>query len=319
MEGSKKYLADDSIDLIITDPPYGIDGDKLHVHYNRNEEYVIDGYREVSKEDYPEFSKNWIRETERVLRPGGSIYIISGYTNLIHILNALNETSLIEKNHIIWKYNFGVYTEKKFVSSHYHILYYVKPGGKVTFNTNSRYGYYDKLENGNSKLYKDLEDYWEDSDLSDIWKIPKKYKPGAVKNKNELPEELLIKMIQYSSNEDDKVCDFFAGSFSTVKASIGLKRIGIGFEVNKNAFDVQMKVIGGLKEGFYYERLKEPEIKSPVNKGKKWEKEDIDKLLKLYNKLMKTHNNKSKTIKELSILFERGEFSISNIIKKYNS
>ena len=43
-------------------------------------------------------------------------YIISGYTNLPAILNALRQTSLQEMNHIIWKYNFGVYTRRKFVS-----------------------------------------------------------------------------------------------------------------------------------------------------------------------------------------------------------
>ncbi len=42
IEGAKKYLKDNSIDLIITDPPYGIEGDKLHSHYNRDESKVID-------------------------------------------------------------------------------------------------------------------------------------------------------------------------------------------------------------------------------------------------------------------------------------
>jgi site-specific DNA-methyltransferase (adenine-specific) len=47
--GAQKYLEDNSIDLIITDPPYGIRGDTLHRHYNRNEQYVIPGYVEISQ------------------------------------------------------------------------------------------------------------------------------------------------------------------------------------------------------------------------------------------------------------------------------
>ncbi|MFY9508297.1 MAG: site-specific DNA-methyltransferase, partial [Candidatus Methanoculleus thermohydrogenotrophicum] len=42
--GAKKHLAADSVDLIITDPPYGINGDELHQHYNRDEEFVVEGY-----------------------------------------------------------------------------------------------------------------------------------------------------------------------------------------------------------------------------------------------------------------------------------
>ena len=43
IEGAREHLEDNSVDLIITDPPYGIQGDKLDKHYNRNESFVIDG------------------------------------------------------------------------------------------------------------------------------------------------------------------------------------------------------------------------------------------------------------------------------------
>ncbi len=228
VEGARKYLRDDSIDLIVTDPPFGIGGDTLHNHYNRNEKYVLDGYVEVPKEEYYEFTVNWVKEAERVLRPGGSIYIVSGYTNLIHILNALAQTKIKEVNHIIWKYNFGVYPKNKYVSSHYHILYYVKPGAKPTFNTFCRY---DKSEryigtNG-SPNYRDRED---------VWVINREFKPGKVKNKNELPSQLLSKIIQYSSNKGDLVCDFFLGSFSTAKVAKELKRQVCGFEKTRLLF-----------------------------------------------------------------------------------
>ena len=123
ISGSKKEIEDNSIDLIITDPPYGISGDTLDKHYNRNEKNVLKGYVEIPTNEYENFSNKWIKQAERILKPGGSIYIVSGYTNLNFILNAIKKTSLKERNHIIWKYNFGVYTKNKYVSSHYHILY----------------------------------------------------------------------------------------------------------------------------------------------------------------------------------------------------
>jgi site-specific DNA-methyltransferase (adenine-specific) len=83
IEGSIKHIKDNFVDLIITDPPYGIEGHTLHKHYNRKEEYVLDGYIEIPKHEYAKFSENWIKQAERILRPGGSIYIVSGYTNQI--------------------------------------------------------------------------------------------------------------------------------------------------------------------------------------------------------------------------------------------
>ena len=114
ISGYRKHLESNSVDLIITDLPYGIEGDKLDKHYNRNESHIIDGYVENPSSQYPQFSEDWIKEAERILKPGGSIYIVSGYTNLVHILNALRKTELKEKNHLIWKYNFGVYTKTKY-------------------------------------------------------------------------------------------------------------------------------------------------------------------------------------------------------------
>ncbi|ACL16277.1 DNA-methyltransferase [Methanosphaerula palustris] len=217
ISGAAAAIPDNSVDLIITDPPYGINGDKLHRHYNRNEAFVVDGYIEIPQSEYADFSVNWIREAERVLRPGGSIYIVSGYTNLVDILNALRGTSLTEVNHIIWKYSFGVFTRQKFVSSHYHILFYEKPGGRRTFNLESRFGLVEKTGDGRS---------CNNADREDVWVINREYKPSQVKNKNELPFKLLAKMIQYSSNEGDLVADFFLGGFSTAKVAIGLNPPG---------------------------------------------------------------------------------------------
>jgi len=50
-------------------------------------------------------------------------------------------------------------------------------------------------------------------------------------------------MILYSSNSADMVCDFFLGSFSTAKVAFGLGRKACGFELNKIAFEYQIKEI----------------------------------------------------------------------------
>lgn len=305
IEGAKKYLKDNSVDLIITDPPYGIDGDKLHKHYNRDESNVIEGYVEIPKEEYPQFTQKWIKEAERVLKPGGSIYIVSGYTNLIHILNALHQTSLKELNHIIWKYNFGVYTKNKFISSHYHILYYTKPGKKHTFNTNAFYADFEKDNQGRSLNYQDRED---------VWIINREYKPGEIKNKNELPKQLLMKMILYSSHPEDLVCDFFLGSFSTPKVAIALGRNACGFEINPNAFNYQIKEIQKIKKGEWLNNLRAVSSNKFKQQGRSISLEEKNKIQLEYVELKKSLSKKE-AIEKLCEKYHRGYWSILNIIQ----
>jgi site-specific DNA-methyltransferase (adenine-specific) len=310
ISGAARYIPDGSVDLIITDPPYGIKGDTLHKHYNRDEKFVVDGYVEIPLEGYGEFSLQWIQEAERVLKPGGSLYIISGYTNLCHILNALQTTRLTELNHIIWKYSFGVFTRRKFVSSHYHILFYEKPGGRRTFNLESRYGLGEKHGDGRSL---------NNTDREDVWEINREYKPGRVKNKNELPPELLTRMIQYSSNEGDLVCDFFLGGFSTAKAAIGLNRRATGFEISAAMFDTRIDEIGTLKPGSLLPLARKPVVQLPKNRRKAWTDADIRYLTREFRTRRARGDTKKAIIAQLGDALGRGRWAIEKALKKYGN
>jgi len=226
--GMKAHVKSNTVDLIISDPPFGIDGHKIENLYNRDSSKVIGDYVEVSKEEYLSFSKDWLKQAERVLKPGGSIYIFSGYTNLKDILIALDETNLKFVNHIIWRYNFGIYTKRKYVSSHYHILYYYKTGGNRTFNTYSRFNANQLTKKGNKANYKDRED---------VWNINKEYHTNKLKTKNKLPEKLIQKIIDYSSNKGDIILDCFLGSFTTIKVARASKRKFVGFEISEEVFE----------------------------------------------------------------------------------
>ena len=304
IEGAKKHIPDGSVDLIITDPPYGIEGSKLNKHYNRDESFVVDGYVDVPAREYGDFSLKWIFEAARILRRGGSLFVVSGYTNLHHILNALHATDLKEMNHIIWKYNFGVYTKNKFISSHYHILFWQKPGGKATFNTFCRYG--DSEKNGRSSMnYLDRED---------VFVMNREYKPGEVKNKNELPYELLIKIIQYCSNPGDTVCDMFLGGFSTAIAAKGLERKAIGFEISRNAFDMGIARFDDTDDGSLLNCLRMPEKNMNINSGKTWTDEERERLRALFKANIDL--NKGKIVDLIGKAMGRGRWSIDREMKK---
>ena len=235
ISGMREHVEDGSVDLIFTDPPYGIDGDKLDAHYHRDESNVVPGYVEVPLETYDQFSKDWISECARCLRPGGSIYIVSGYTNLHHVLNALHATDLQEINHIIAKYSFGVSTKKKWVSSHYHVLFWQKPNkGKQTRTFNTNVYYTDQKDSYHDRLT--------------VQDMPRAHNPGETKNKNQLNENFIEKFILYSSSRNETVMDPFCGGFTTPRTALRYGRNFVGFEMNKNAYDAFLPTLDKVEE-----------------------------------------------------------------------
>jgi site-specific DNA-methyltransferase (adenine-specific) len=299
VRGAIAHLADGSVDLIVTDPPYGIKGDRLHRHYNRDERFVVDGYVEVDAKKYKAFSRAWIAQAERVLRPGGQLYVVSGYTNLYDVLGALRQTQLREINHLIWKYNFGVYTSSKFVSSHYHILYYTKPGGRRTFNLQSRFALDETASDGRSLNYRDRED---------VWTINREYKPGRRKNKNELPKALLQKMLAYSSKEGDLVCDFFMGGGSTAAVAIGMNRRFVGFEISERTFHNRVPELRKIAPGSMLEPEPTPHVVR--NRGKSWSPAEVERLQARYRDLHASGATQNAIVARLSAEFERGAWAI---------
>ena len=304
IQGSLQHIKDETVDLGIYDPPFGIDEKSFDKHYNRKKENVIQGY-EPAPDDYLQFTELWITEAKRILKPNGTIYIISGWTNLLDILNVIEKLNLILINHIIWKYSFGVFTRKKFVSSHYHILY-VKKGklSKPVFNTYCRFGPNEKKD-GRSLL---------NSDLEDVWVINKEYRPGEEKNINKLPDELIKKMVLYSSNPGDVVCDFFLGNFTTALNAFTLGRKVRGFELNKNAFDLGIKKLSGIKFGSELKKTKEVEIDLPSNQYKAFTESEKESIAKFYNRLVNEGTKEHEIRILLQQKFGRGKFSIKNVL-----
>ena len=77
IEGMKKIIKDNTIDLVITDPPFAIDFKAKRENYNRTQTRVLEGYQEIPKEKYYDFTLNWMKEVYRVLKDSGSMYVFS--------------------------------------------------------------------------------------------------------------------------------------------------------------------------------------------------------------------------------------------------
>lgn len=196
---------DEKADLIFVDPPFAINFNANMHTYNRTPDAL--SYVEINADDYPRFINDLVKWCYNNLKDNGSLWIVSSWNNLKHILNAVDDQGFYTLNHCIWKYQFGVFTKKRFVTSHYHLLLIVKDPNNYTFNKPEHYA-------------------------EDVWYIKRKYSRGVKTAGNELPDELVEKCIGTSSNEEDLVVDPCLGSGTTMRASLKLKRRCLGIEVN---------------------------------------------------------------------------------------
>ncbi len=228
VQGMAKRLPNASCDLIVTDPPFAINFGAKRSNYNRTESRVLDGYNEIRPADYLQFSRRWLEQARRVLKSSGSLFIFSGWNNLKDILIAADEVGFQQINHIIWKYQFGVATRRKFVTSHYHCLFYCIDDRKRTFNLNSRFSGDERSHNGGSARYRDLED---------VWDIKREYWTGEIKTPTKLPREVVSKILDYASEPGDLVLDPFLGSGQVAVVSALMQRQYIGFEIVPEYFD----------------------------------------------------------------------------------
>ena len=133
IEGMKS-ISKNKIDLVITDPPFAINFKAKKANYNRTSSKVLSGYNEIKPEDYYDFTFAWMSEVFRILKDSGSMYVFSGWNNLKDILRALDDVGFITINHIIWKYQFGVVTKKKFVHLIIIVFLFVKMTKRENFS-----------------------------------------------------------------------------------------------------------------------------------------------------------------------------------------
>jgi len=226
-----KTLPDESVDLVFADPPFNI-GIKYDVH-NDN----------MSYEDYYNWSKEWIKETYRLLKNSGSIYIAIGdeFAGEINII--LKQTGFYFRNWIIWYYTFGQNQRKKFNRAHTHILYFTKNREIFTFNDRDI-----RIPSARQLIYKDKRANPLGKIPDDVWQFSRvcgTFKERIGKHPCQMPEDLLELIIKASSNEGDLVLDPFGGTGTTASVAKRLKRNFITMEISEEYYNLILKRIDG--------------------------------------------------------------------------
>ncbi len=215
-----KKIPDNSIHLIVTDPPYNLNKD-----YGNNTD-------NLEFNDYLEFSRQWLKEAKRVLTDNGSIYVFMGMKYISYIYSILEqELSMTFNSWITWYYTQGIGKTKGFSPRHDDILLFTKSPKKFVFNLDDiriPQKYYRSVNNMRGANPGNV---WEFSHMHYCNKNRKKHP-------TQKPEGLFERMILASSNEGDMILDPFVGSGTALRVCQQTNRNGIGIDINPEYIDM---------------------------------------------------------------------------------
>lgn len=201
------HIRDNSIDAIITDPPYGIS------HYGGvtkvGDQIVTadfdgdDAWDSVDPAAFLDTLYGWIEEWERVLKPGGSVIAFTDRALVSHMWDAMKRVGLKPKQIIVWRKTnpspAGL-ARKNLISATEFMVWAVAPGKPYTFNE---------------------VDGW---DRHNVITTPIIGGLEKIDHPTQKPVAVLSKLIQLISNPGDLVLDPFGGSGSTAEAALRLGR-----------------------------------------------------------------------------------------------
>ena len=218
-------IRDSSVDTVFADPPF-----------NLGKDYGNGAHHDArSKLEYMDWTRSWVDEAIRVLKPGGSLFIYIlprwGY----HIAAHLESQSMLFRHWIALSMKGTFPRGKRLYPAHYALLYFTK-GEPKTFNkvrlpipTCRHCGKEIKDYGGHRKYLNpaglNLTDMWEDT-------APSRHKRDKTRpHINELKPLIPSRCIQISTEPGDVVLDPFGGGGSTFEAAELLHRLWIGSEI----------------------------------------------------------------------------------------
>lgn len=217
-------IPDASLDLVFADPPYNLQlaGDLLRPNNTR-----VDGVDDAwdkfaSFAEYDAFSRAWLKECHRALKPDGAIWVIGSYHNVFRLGAAMQDLGFWILNDVVWrKVNpMPNFRGRRFTNAHETLIWAAKsPKSRYTFN-------YESLKAGNDDLQ--MRSDW----LFPICSGPERLKDdgGRKAHPTQKPEALLHRVLLASTNPGDTVLDPFFGTGTTGAVAKRLGRHWIGLE-----------------------------------------------------------------------------------------
>lgn len=231
-----KTIDNDSIDLVVTDPPYNIsfDGGKGWDSQWKTEA------------DYLAWCKEWTDECIRVLKPGRMLIVwgtLKTDTFLKYKLDCLSSSPLLfGQNEIIWSYNWGGRSKKNFARKHEYAWCYSK-GEEFLFNADAV-----RIPRKTLKNYRTKEAYTKGTVPTLVWEKNNHTRSKDFVNWHATTKnlEVMERIIKAYTNKGETVLDIFMGSGSTALACERTGRNSIGSEKSEEYFP---KLMARLAKG----------------------------------------------------------------------
>jgi site-specific DNA-methyltransferase (adenine-specific) len=239
--------------LVFADPPFNID-------------YEYDVYDDKKTfQEYKDWSRDWVAKVARVIHPSGSFWLAIGPAMAADLdVMIRQEFGFHRRNWIIWMYTFGQNQPKNFCLSNTHLLYYTANRTKFTFNADQV-----RVPSARQMIYNDNRANPEGRTPDSTWIIrpqdlPDGFGPelntwhcprinGTFKSRagtpNQMPEQVLGRIIRACSNPGDVVLDPFVGSGTTPCVAKKLGRQWIGYELSDDYCKRAQARVDMAKEG----------------------------------------------------------------------
>jgi len=213
-----------SVDLVFADPPYNLQLERDLLRPNNTK---VDGVDDAwdkfaSFGDYDRFSRQWLAECRRILKPDGAIWVIGSYHNIFRLGVALQDLGFWIQNDVIWrKVNpMPNFRGKRFTNAHETLIWAGRDAkARVTFN-------YEAMKALNDDIQ--MRSDW----LFPICAGPERLKDGAGRKAHptQKPEALLHRLLLATTDPGDLVLDPFFGTGTTGAVARALGRRWLGIE-----------------------------------------------------------------------------------------
>lgn len=227
-----RELPDGSVDLVVTSPPYNIDiqyGNKT----SKGKIVASKGVKYQDKkdeEDYRKMLADVFSECKRVLKENGSawINIKNRYDNGVilppfWIVDMFPDMYL--KNIIIWNFDWGGSTNKRFSPRYEYVFWFTKNKDKYTFNLDDvKIPALNYRPDRYKSQLKNPTDVWRISMVSGNFE-------ERTSHPAQYPEELVERIVLTATNKGEMVLDPFMGSGTTAVVAKKLGRKYVGYEI----------------------------------------------------------------------------------------
>jgi modification methylase len=229
-------LPDACIDMVFADPPYNLQlgGDLFRPEGGRVDAVDNDWDKFDTFAAYDKFTKEWLAQARRILKPNGSIWVIGSYHNIFRVGTAIQDEGFWILNDIVWRKANPMPNFKgtRFTNAHETLIWASKSEeARYTFN-------YRAMKTLNDELQ-----------MRSDWTFPicggqeRLKRNGTKAHPTQKPEALLYRILLACTKPGDVVLDPFFGTGTTGAVAKRLQRHWIGVEREDTYIEVAQERI----------------------------------------------------------------------------